>query len=270
MFDRITVIPNEKKDPDGRYTARITEYFKGRGCDVRHGTPDENTSLAVVLGGDGSILRAAGKTSELGIPLLGVNLGRVGYMAEIEADDLASLDLMFEGKYRVESRMMLDVSILRGIECLRSMTALNDAVISNGAVARMVDIALDCDGVCSGMYHADGLIVATPTGSTAYSLSAGGPVVDPALDCFCVTPVSAHSLGARPMIFSATCELAVYECGTRESEMYLTVDGSENIRIERGSRIVLRRSDKVTKLIRIKNNGFYDTLIKKMSDKDMI
>lgn len=268
-LDRITVIPNPQKDPDGVHTDAVTAYFKAHGCRVGMGDLSETTSLAVVLGGDGSILRAAAETSKLGVPILGINLGRVGYMAEIESGRLSELDRLFDGDYMTEERMMLDVSVYDG-DTVRRFTALNDAAFSNGAVARMVDIGLDCNGVQAGRYHADGLVIATPTGSTAYSLSAGGPVVDPSLDCICVTPVSAHSLGARPMIFAPDSVLEVADCGTRESDVYLTVDGNENVRLNRSGRVVIKRSEYITKLVRIKRDGFYGTLIRKLTERDIL
>ena len=143
-LDRITVIPNPQKDPDGVHTDAVTAYFKAHGCRVGMGDLSETTSLAVVLGGDGSILRAAAETSKLGVPILGINLGRVGYMAEIESGRLSELDRLFDGDYMTEKRMMLDVSVYGG-DTVRRFTALNDAAFSNGAVARMVDIGLDCN-----------------------------------------------------------------------------------------------------------------------------
>ena len=267
-FENITVIQNEQKDPDGKCTQQIIGYFEARGCGVTVGKISSKSSLAVVLGGDGSILRAARDASEMDVPLLGINLGRIGYMAELEIGELEVLGRLFCGEYTVEERMMLDVGIyLDGCRCC-SLTALNDAVLSNGAVARMVNVGLECNGMPAGRYHADGLIVSTPTGSTAYSLSAGGPVVDPGLNCFCVTPVSAHSLSARPMVFSPDSKLLLYDCGTRIHEIYLTVDGAENVRIDRGQKILIGRSTNVTKLIRVKDHGFYGILTEKLSDRE--
>ena len=267
-FDNITVIPNEQKDPDGKYTEKIIGYFKKRGCNAAVGKISGESSLAVILGGDGSILRAARDASKVNVPLLGINLGRIGYMAELEIGELEALGCLFRGEYTVENRMMLDVGIYLDGHLRCSLTALNDAVLSNGAVARMVNVGLECNGMPAGKYHADGLIVSTPTGSTAYSLSAGGPVVDPVLDCFCVTPVSAHSLSARPMIFSPDSKLLLYDCGTRSHEIYLTVDGAENVRIDRGQKILIGRSENVTRLIRVKEHGFYSVLTEKLSDRE--
>ena len=265
-FSTITVIPNRGKDRGLRYTRRITRTLEQKGVRVTN-TVTEATSLVIVVGGDGSILRAARSAAPLGIPILGINLGRIGYMAEVEVNEFSLLDRLFEGKYTVEERMMLAVAICRkGMVVGEPMNALNDAVISNGAVSRMVDVELFCDGNLAGHCRADGLIAATPTGSTAYSLSAGGAVVDPRLQCICVTPVCPQVLRAKPMIFAPDCLLEIHDTPRRIGEMYVTVDGYKNCRLERGDVVKITRSETVTKLVRLKEAGFYDVLNNKMSE----
>lgn len=268
MSNKVTILPNKKKDPESKYTKAMYEYFGNHGCDVSFNEIFPDTSLAVVLGGDGSILRCAKNASEHKVPILGINLGRVGYMAEVEVCELDEIEKWFSGDYRIEKRMMLDIEIVRDGVVTKKMLSLNDAVFSNGAVSRMVEIDLSCNGMRAGRYRADGLIVATPTGSTAYSLSAGGPVIDPTLDCLCVTPVSAHSLGARPMIYSPDSVLEVNDSTTKENELYLTVDGNENVVLTPGDTVKIYKSDNITRLVRIKNNNFYKTFIEKMSEND--
>ena len=264
----VVLIPNKAKDGDGSYTERVGEIFTSRGCRVDVGNITASTDLAVVLGGDGSMLRAARNASARGVPLLGINLGRVGYMAEAEIGDLGVLDRLFDGDYRVESRMMLDVIVPDERYGTRRLVALNVAVLASGVVTKMIDIGVNVDGVAAGRYYADGIIVATPTGSTAYSLSAGGPVIDPVVHCISVTPVSAHSLTARPMIFSSESKLEIFGCGRREGRACLTVDGGIGIMLPKGSRVTVKKSSRVTKLIRFGKSPFCETLQKKLSEKD--
>lgn len=221
----------------------------------------------VVLGGDGSILEAARRAAARGTPILGINFGRLGYMAELEAGNLDDLHRLFTGDYTLERRMMLRVDLLgNGGELKSFCYALNDAVVSNGSVARVIDLELCESGELVTAYRADGLIVATPTGSTAYSMSAGGAVVDPTLPCFCVTPICPHSFAARPMVFSDRSVLEIRNICEREKMLYLTVDGKMNFELLRGQTVRITRSKLETKLIRFRKNGFYRTLYRKMQD----
>ena len=231
--------------------------------------------LLIVLGGDGTILEAARRSASRQTPILGINLGRVGYMAELEMKELDLLDRLFapvpEGEvpaYTVEKRSMLHVELLTAEGEVRTTAyGLNDAVITNGAVARIVDIELSDNGVPVSNFRADGLIVATPTGSTAYSMSAGGPVADPRVQCFCVTPISPHSLTARPMIFPDTAVLEIKNVCQREKMLYLTVDGRISCELYRDEVVRITRSPLETSLIRIKACGFYHRLRQKMTER---
>ena len=169
----------------------------------------DNADLAIVIGGDGSMLECTRLAAPAGVPVLGINMGRVGYMTELEMDELELLDKVFSGEYTLDTRSMLSVVIKSESGNVKFRAhALNEAVIANGAAARMVDIELYDGDELVTQYRADGLVIATPTGSTAYSLSAGGPIVDPKLSCLCVTPVCPHSLTARPLIFPDTAQLS--------------------------------------------------------------
>ena len=214
--------------------------------------------LMIVIGGDGSILHAAIDAAVAGIPLVGVNLGKVGYMAALEPDDLSQLHGILHGSFICEERLMLKIDA-QG----RSYYALNDAVISNGNGARMVDIELGCNGFPVGSYRADGIILSTPTGSTAYSLSAGGPVIDPSLDCICTTPICPHSLSARPLVFSADSVLSVYTAD-EERNLCLSVDGSEYLEISGSKRVTVCRSEYKLKLIQTENRNFFSVLNAKL------
>ena len=231
----------------------------------------ESPDMFVVLGGDGSMIRAAKKAAPRNIPLLGINLGRIGYLAELELDELSLVDELFEGSYSIEERMMLNVVLLReGREPHVTAPALNDAVVTHGAVSRLVDIMLYCDGRPVTKYRADGLITATPTGSTAYSMSAGGPIIDPKLDCMCVTPICPHSLYAKPLVFSGDSELVIEDICSDTVALYLTVDGSETYRMSRGDRVRITKSDLTAKLIRLNSksgsSSFYGVLQNKITE----
>ena len=223
--------------------------------------PDEMYSkieLAIVIGGDGSMLEAARKACLVDVPILGINMGRVGYMTELEMDELDLIDNIFKGEYTIDERTMLNVELIsaKGNRKKRSY-ALNEAVIANGSTARIVDLVLSDNGEPVYDLHADGLVIATPTGSTAYSLSAGGPIIDPKLACFCVTPICPHSLVTRPLVFPDTARLEVKNTCVRERVLHLTLDGRVTYDVYYGDTVVITRSDLSTKLVRVKDCGFY-------------
>ena len=232
--------------------------------------------LLIVLGGDGTILEAARRAAVRKTPILGINLGRVGYMAELEMGELDMLSHLFDrvtaeghvpADYSIETRSMLHVEVVNTAgEVRQQMYGLNDAVITNGSVSRIVDIELAEGGIPVTTYRADGLIVATPTGSTAYSMSAGGPVTDPRVKCFCVTPICPHSLAARPMIFPDSSVLEIRNICQREKMLYLTVDGRTNCELYRGEVVRITLSPLETHLVRLKECGFYHRLRLKMAE----
>lgn len=218
----------------------------------------DEVDLAIVLGGDGFMLETARRAAPKGVPILGINMGRVGYMTELEIDELDRLDGLFDGHFRVDERAMLKVEVCSAKGQTRaSAYALNDAVIANGSTARIVDLLLLDGDEEINTYRADGLVIATPTGSTAYSLSAGGPIVDPKLSCFCVTPICPHSMVARPLVFSDTAELRIKNICVREKVLHLTVDGRMTFDLFLGDTVVVTKSEMRTKLVRLKDDGFY-------------
>ncbi len=234
---------------------------KGHRSEFQYLSPEEvyrMAELIVVLGGDGFMLDAARRAAPSGIPILGINMGRVGYMTELEMDELELLDRLFEGAYHVDERTMLQAEVCSSSGQIKFTSyALNEAAINNGSAARIVDLELS-DGeelVCN--YRADGLLIATPTGSTAYSLSAGGPIVDPKLACFCVTPICPHSLLARPLVFPDTARLRIRNICTREKVLHLTLDGRATFDLYYGDTVVVTRSDMKVKLIRLKEDSFF-------------
>lgn len=227
--------------------------------------------LIIILGGDGTLLEGARRASARQTPILGINFGRVGYMAELEMSELDMLDGLFsedaEGNYVIERRSMLHVELLNYNREVRQVAyGLNDAVITGGSIARIIDVELSEGGVPVTTYRADGLIVATPTGSTAYSMSAGGPIADPRVKCFCVTPISPHSLAARPLIFPDDTVLEVKNVCQREKMLYLTVDGRTNCELYRGETVRVTRSATESCFVRLKSCGFYNRLRQKMTE----
>lgn len=201
-----------------------------------------SVDLVVVLGGDGTLLSVARAAGTRQVPILGINLGRLGFLTEINVDELfPALDKVLAGELKVVSRMRLEVVVRRGDEDIAHYQALNDAVITKTALSRMVDLEAFADGLKVTTYHADGLIVSTPTGSTAYSLSAGGPLLLPGLEAMVMTPICPHDLTQRPLVLPQSCELEVV-ADPRGGEVALTVDGQEGQRLLAGDRVLMSRS----------------------------
>lgn len=238
-----------------RFFSDITEMLKA--CD-----------MVLTIGGDGTIIHAARKASLLGKPLLGINTGRLGFVAELEPDELSMLERLANGHYTIEKRMMLKI-IHQDRHGKNEFYAMNDAVISRGSLSRLIDIdvslAADRGYICH--YRADGLIISTPTGSSAYSLAAGGPVVEPTMKCIVMTPVCSHSLFARPVVFSHHSELAVSAACDDNTEVFLTLDGAKTITIHRDDMIYITSANIETEFIKLKDKTFYRVLNDKFTEK---
>ncbi|MBQ4617008.1 MAG: NAD(+)/NADH kinase [Clostridia bacterium] len=219
--------------------------------------------VAVVLGGDGSMMHVAKNAAAFGVPVLGVNGGTVGFMAGVELDQLDRLERLMTGNYTTEARMMLDVTLYRPEETLH-FTALNEAVVSHGNLSRLVQLDVLCGEHTVSTYRADGVIVATPTGSTAYSLSAGGPIVDPSLNCMLLTPICPHAMHTRPYLFSDRTSLTI----VARSEAYLTVDAEQAVVLSERDRVVISRHQIDAQVISLKDeDAFYDILTQKLIDR---
>ncbi len=248
------------------YRDRIERMFRRR-PNLIFDTPTNiyNTAdLIVVLGGDGSIMESARNAAFRGTPILGINMGRVGYLAELEMNELDLLDKVMTGDYKLDRRAMLNAEVVSATgKGTRAAFALNDAVISNGSIARIIDLQLSEGGIPINTYRADGLIISTPTGSTAYSLSAGGPVADPRLSCFCVTPICPHFTLARSILFPDTAVIEVKHICRREKVLYLTLDGRINFELMRNDVVRITKSNLVTSIVRVKERSFYDKLRQK-------
>lgn len=224
------------------------------------------SELVVVFGGDGTIIKAAREFAPFGVPVLGVNMGHLGYLAELEVSETELVRRIVQGDFHTDDRIMLDVRIERPDETVRpARPVLNDAVLSNGPVPRILNFDLYCDGVLAQANRSDGMILATPTGSTAYSMSAGGPVADPALDIIISTPICPHSLQQRPVLYSGNSVLEFRSASCRENSVFLTLDGDETFHINECDRVIIEKSPVRAKLVRVKDQGFLDILRRKMS-----
>jgi len=219
--------------------------------------------FAVVLGGDGTLLSAARSMAKAGIPVLGVNLGSLGFLTEVRLEELyPTLQGIEEGRCKVETRSMVHCEVLRKDSLVASYDALNDIVVGKGTVSRLNHCDVYIDGEFVSAYKADSLIVSTPTGSTAYSLAAGGPILMPSVDAFVVTPVAAHSLTHRPLVVPDTSKIEIV-VNTGDDEAYLSIDGQVGMPMHDGDRVACRKSERQVKLLRIEGT-FFDVLRAKL------
>lgn len=274
-MNKFYLITNEIKDEDFRITKEIKKYIEdnGKTCvrakkyangDIVTGTVPDDIDCAIVLGGDGTLIRAARNLEGCHIPLIGVNMGTLGYLAEVELQDYkTALDTLFSGKPQIEERMMM-----RGIiEGRTREIALNDIVVARRGNLRVIKYNVYVNGALLNTYMADGVIVSTPTGSTGYSLSAGGPVVDPTASLFVITPICSHGLNGRSIVLSSKDTIEVEVCesryGGRESAL-VSFDGAETIELSSGERVVIRKADEVTKLVKLSKQSFMNIMSNKM------
>lgn len=224
----------------------------------------KSADMLICFGGDGTILHAAKDANACHVPVLGVNLGSVGFMAELEQGELSMLSRLAAGKYTIESRMMLDVVVRREGKIVYSDLALNDAAVTKGAVARVVDLEVYGDKVLISSFSADGVIISTPTGSTAYSMSAGGPIVEPTAENIIVTPICPHALSARSFVLGCGRLLSVKLGRMVRKTTYLSVDGGKAFRLNGGDVVEARESKSKTQLVRVTGRTFYEILNHKL------
>lgn len=219
--------------------------------------------LAIVLGGDGTLLSAARAIAGHNVPILPVNLGALGFLTSVTLDELYPLlEEMLAGRYRISERIMLDAQVRSDASAGR-LCALNDAVANKGALARMLDFDVYVDQDHVGRYRADGLIVATPTGSTAYSLAAGGPVVDPELDAFVITPICPHMLTNRPIVIPGSARIDL-DFAAAEEPVYVTLDGQTGFQLKANDRVTITKSEKRVTLVRPPNKTYFEILRSKL------
>ena len=264
------IIANAEKDPGYTFANEVAEWLRERGCRVRWdpGTPPTpemlpGTDFIVVLGGDGTILRTAAPASLHGIPLLGVNLGTLGYLTDVEQSEVfAALDSVLRGDYALEQRMMLEGTLGN-----QQSIALNEICVTKSEASHMIAMEIFVNGGFADSYRADGLIVATPTGSTAYNLSAGGPILKPDADMIAVTPICPHALSSRPWVIAAQDVVEVRLAETGNNNGLIVFDGHNSIPVCPGETVRIRKSEQRTGVIKTNRLGFYDILRRKMMRK---
>ncbi len=275
----VAVLPNLDKRGSAQVVEKLGVLLKKEGieaylpdtvCSSNFKTAPEDSlydlaDIIITIGGDGTIIRYAKRAALSDKPVLGINAGRMGYLANIEQNELHLISKLKSQEYFVEDRMMLKVEITENGEKTGEYTALNDAVITSGFISRIIDISVSV-GKETINYLADGLIVSTPTGSTAYSMSAGGPIIDPSTECMCVTPICSHSLSAKPILLGAEKLISLKSYSKKRTEIYLTVDGRKVANVKPHTEVMITKSDKTVKLIRLNDRSFYKTLSVKFKD----
>ena len=219
-----------------------------------------NADMLICFGGDGTILHTAKAATRRGIPILGVNIGTMGFMAELESTEMDKLAKLATGDYTLDSRMMLDVTVQRDRDIIFHDICLNDVAITKGTVARIVHLEVKCDGVRALECGGDGVIIATPTGSTAYSLSAGGPIIEPDARNILITPVCAHDMISRSIVVSDKRNVTVQMVQNARRNAFLSVDGGKAVRMNMGDTAIIRKSNLETRLVRLNERSFYDVL----------
>lgn len=281
---KVIMTPNPYRDKDFQTVRRAYEILTEAGVGVRLCLPFEvdksydlprdlrfsrldrelpGADLIICFGGDGTILHMSKTATRAGIPILGVNIGTMGFMAELENTELELLKRLATGEYTIDKRMMLDVTVFRDRDIIFHDICLNDVVITKGAVARIVHMSVECDGVEAMECGGDGVIIATPTGSTAYNLSAGGPIVEPAANNMLITPICAHDMRSRCMVTSDKRVIKVRLIRNARRNAYLSADGGKSVRLNMGDVAVIKKSALETSLVRLKDRSFYDVVNQK-------
>lgn len=282
---KLGIISNLSKDITGEYTKKVLHGILERsmiplvspsvyqlcqlGKILAENEIYKQSDLILVLGGDGTILHSSRKAAEYQKPLLGINLGHLGFLAEAEMVNLASiLDALQSGNYKIDKRMMIEAKVIRGQQILKRAIALNDVIVSKGIYGRIIHLNLNINGEFVNYYAADGLLVSSPTGSTAYSLSAGGPIIDPDMECLLVTPVCPHTLNSRPIVTPASSLIEI-ESTDKNRDIQVTIDGQQIVNLAEGDRITIEKADQKTQLIRIAGYNFYRLLRNKLFSRNL-
>lgn len=276
------IITNALKDKDLHVTEKIISYIKEKGGTVSYGISvdaegshmilrqdlPEDTECILVIGGDGTLIRAARDTVSLGIPLIGVNLGKLGYLCELEENTITgAIDELFANHYTIEDRMMLGGYALKKQNTTEEHIALNDIVIHRTGALQIVNLNVSVNGEYLCSFKADGIILATPTGSTGYNMSAGGPIVEPQARMLLMTPINSHTLNSRSIVINPDDEVTI-ELGLRRSEkdeqVEVSFDGDNNVQLEVGDKIVVHKARVSAKILKISKISFLEILRKKM------
>ena len=276
---KVAVLPNLDKRGCNAMVDKLGVFFKNEGitaylpdhicCANYEYLPEDElykkADFIITIGGDGTIIRYAKRAALDGKPIVGINAGRMGYLANIEQNEYHLLKKLKTHEYKIEKRMMMNIKVVENGKPIGNFNALNDAVIASGYVARIIDInvCVDGDGI---NYYADGMIISTPTGSTAYSMAAGGPIIDPSTENMCVTPVCSHSLLAKPIILGADKTIKLKAYSKKRTDIYLMVDGRRAVNIRPFTEIYITKSEKSVQLIRLNDRSFYKTISFKFLD----
>lgn len=273
------IATNPDKDIDLKLTTRIQTYFKQHGADAyvvpdiyRTGIEKEkipsHIECAITLGGDGTILQMSRGLRGLNIPVIGVNLGNLGFLAEIEASELQQmLDGLLNDEYRIENRMMLQGQVVHEKRIIGDEFALNDIVIGRSGFSRIISFKVYVNGQLLDNYHADGVIIATPTGSTGYNLSAGGPIINPISQMIVITPICAHAMQSKSIILDKDDKISIQIQRVRKTQLeeaIATFDGYKGIQLSYGDVVNIEMAPQFTKFIKVTNHNFYDILKKKL------
>jgi len=270
---RVGILYQPQRADSLRLVQDVADLLDRRGLEIRRVSAEDEAGLRqaapvldllVTLGGDGTIVSAVRAVAAHGVPILGVNLGRLGFLAEVEPAQLAeALSALLEGRYMVEERMMLRAALHRQGQAILEAEAINDLVVGRGRASRTVRVAVDVDGHYVATYVADGVIISTPTGSTAYSLAAGGPVLAPELRCIAITPVAAHLSALRALVIPAQSRVCLRLLKAQEA--MLTVDGQLDAELHAGDEVHSTISQTTAKFIRFGNKGyFYETILRRL------
>ena len=224
----------------------------------------KDAELLICFGGDGTILHASKAATRLGIPVLGVNIGTMGFMAELESGEMRELARLATDEYTIDERMMLHVKVIHEGQVILEDDALNDAVITKGAVARTIQLGVKCDGTDMMAFGGDGVVISTPTGSTAYSMSAGGPIVEPTARNIIITPICAHDILTKTVVTSAQRTITVEVGRIGRKNAFLSVDGGRALRLNTGDQIIITNSPYVTRLVHLSDRSFFDIVKTKL------
>lgn len=265
---KFVIIPNNDTKGAKELSLQVEYELAQLGADVSFNENEiENCDAVIAIGGDGTTLNVAKRASLKNVPTLGINAGRLGFMSGLEKNELHLLKNLVSGEYIIEKRMMIKAVVEKNGNIKGEYHCLNDAVISRGNLARLIDINVMCEKRDVTKVRADGMIVSTPTGSTAYSMAAGGPVVSPDTSCFIVTPICPHSLVNRSIVFSPEKELELFVGNDVNNTAFLSIDGADSVPIDNQVKIKITRSEYQAQLIKIKPENFYEILNTKILER---
>jgi NAD+ kinase len=261
------IIATKPKQPQvARVAGQLVEWFKQRGVKASlEPRAAAKADVAVVVGGDGTLLAAARILGDRQIPILAINYGGLGFLTEVTMEEMyPALERVVAGDFITEQRMMIDVGVLRGKKRIAAYRALNDVVINRGTMSRIVKLDARVNGDEVSLFRSDGLIVATPTGSTAYNLSAGGPIIYPTMQAMVLTPICSHTLTNRPIVVSSEVRIDITVQSSQEEEAYVTVDGQVGRKMEPGDVVTVVKSKVAVKLIAPAGKNYFEVLRRKL------